>query len=811
MDIDKFISYQIERQFPSIYIENGSELVDLVKAYYLFLESDVAGYYVTGYTITGNDSSERQYFANKFPTYSAALAYQTSLQSLAGFGDLKIVGTKNNSVFHNRRLFEYNDIDDTLNQMLLFYKNKYLNDLPFDESNIRFAVKHILDLYRRKGSKEGLLLFFRLFYSQNVDVYYPSRDILKPSSSRWKAGQYIELYPQDPAVLSNLRGLAIYGSVSGATAIVDRVSFSVIDNTLVPIINLSNVKGNFVGFDAVTHNGVSYGIVRGSLQTVTISNTDVRTGTSNNFVGDVIDVTSATGFGGKARVSRVTSESSGEIDFVVSDGGFGYTTTNTDIIISDQVVFINNPSISFEPLETVNQVNTGALGIIVGQRLVSSGTLAVGVLLSSSNTFAANAEIATIDRDVNISENIVFSSPRNNTASASMGSTITNVRTISIITDLIEDYLNVPLNSTNYSTVPPAVRPMSGNAPFGDPPITLSTPIEEAFVFQTFEIGTITDLTGIDPGADYVNDVFVIARENVISRFDLANQLITFDSLTGVNIEVGTIVVQNDPAINTENLDIRGIVRGRSGNAIEVMQLSFQGFTSSNSMFVEGSTTPVPIVSVQRNYGSRPLGLNAQIDGFVSASVGKVQAVEVFDSGIGFIDNVPVSMKNVTKIERARSLLESALNNPSATPLQITQLQDMLTYWQNTVVATGTGRALGQGKTEGVWESRTSHLNSRKVIQDSDFYQDFSYQVTSKLSPAVYEKPLKDLAHVAGTKVFHKFSLQEDINIQLDTSLNILLYQYTPTEVITESSESMTTEDGSLITGLQATVTILEG
>jgi len=811
MDIDKYISYQIKRQFPSVYAEEGPELIEFVKAYYQFLETDISGYYVTGYTITGDDVSNRQYFSTKFPTYATALAYQTSLQSTSGYGDLKIVSTKTQSVFHNRRLFEYNDIDSTLGQMLLFYKNKYLNDLPFDDTSVRFAVKHILDLYRRKGTKEGLLLFFRLFYSQNVDVYYPSQDILKPSSSRWKAGQYIELYPQDPATLSSIRGLAIYGSVSGATAVIDRVNFSVINNTLVPIVHLSSVKGNFVGFDDITNNGVSYGTVRGSLQSVTVSNTDIRSGTSNNFVGDIIEITSATGFGGKARVSRVTSESSGEISFVVEDGGFGYTSTNTDIIISDQIVFVNNPDIQFIPLERVAQANTGAVGIVVGQRQISSDTVAIGILVSSSNTFVANAEIATSDRETNISENILFSSPQNRTASARVSDVLQNVQTISIITDLIEDYLNVPINSTNYSTVPPASRPMSGNAPFGIPPITLATSISDAFVLQTFDIGSITGLVGIDPGVDYVNDVFVVARENVMSRFDLANQLITFDPLAGVNIEVGTIVVQNNPSSNNTNLDVRGIVRGRSGNAIEVMQLSFESFSSTNNVFVEGSSVPVPVVSVQRNYNSQPLGLNAQIGGFVSASIGKIQAVEVFDSGIGFIDNASVNMKNTTKIENAQAILESAVNNPVITPAQISALSATLEYWRDTAVARGTGYALGQGRTEGTWESKTSHLNSKKVIQDSDFYQDFSYQITSSLSPAVYVSPLKDIAHVAGTKVFHKFSLEEDINTELSVSLDIVKHVSTSVDIVTESSISIVTESGAQLAGTQMKSTITEG
>jgi hypothetical protein len=155
--------------------------------------------------------------------------------------------------------------------------------------------------------------------------------------------------------------------------------------------------------------------------------------------------------------------------------------------------------------------------------------------------------------------------------------------------------------------------------------------------------------------------------------------------------------------------------------------------------------------------------------------------------------------------------LEAARNNPLASPSQISQLESILNYWQNTTVAIGSARALGQGKTEGVWDSKTSHLNSKKVIQDSDFYQDFSYQITSKLSPSVYVGPLKNIAHVAGTKVFHKFSLEEEINTELDVSLQIVKYVYSPVDFAAEDNRLIVTEDGRHLTGTRTNITITEG
>ena len=100
----------IENHFPAIYRENGAELVQLTKDYYKWLETDVK-----------------------------------------------------QSVYNSRRMFEYRDVSTTLNKLLEYYQKKFLADLPYNEATIAFVVKNILDLYQRKGTSDGIELFFRLF------------------------------------------------------------------------------------------------------------------------------------------------------------------------------------------------------------------------------------------------------------------------------------------------------------------------------------------------------------------------------------------------------------------------------------------------------------------------------------------------------------------------------------------------------------------------------------------------------------------------------------------------------------------------
>ena len=91
---------------------------------------------------------------------------------------------------------------------------------------------------------------------------------------------------------------------------------------------------------------------------------------------------------------------------------------------------------------------------------MTPNTLAVGIMVTSSNSFVSGANVYSIDRATNITESVSFAGPRNSTASANIGS-ITNTQNISVISDVIGNFLNVPLNANNYSAVPPALIQMS--------------------------------------------------------------------------------------------------------------------------------------------------------------------------------------------------------------------------------------------------------------------------------------------------------------------------------------------------------------
>lgn len=767
----KKTSSAIEGQFPAIYRENGAELVELVKAYYQFLEQD-----------------------NRQSTYNI------------------------------RRIYEKRNIDSTAENMLVFFKNKFLNGLFFEE-DIRFAVKNILDLYRRKGSREGIELFFRLFFDEEVQTYFPSQDMFKPSTSRWQVGTYIQMYAvADPSVFDSLINVRIFGDKSRAEATVDNVVFVSVNNSSIPVIFLDNVKGEFSRFDNIySLNPLTfYGRVYGSLRSVSIDETAV--GTGENKVGDIVEIRSDVGFGAKGLVTSVTEQASGEIQFQVEDGNYGYTVSNTEIIVSEQsaffesgvgaefavnervkqskpeidvfatvvgtkpdsiglfldyrelteqVLFVPTDGNEFNPNEEIVQTNSYGIEVFATVEFEEEGSIVVELDKTKPGAdskryffernfpietigrvvelekpvldvqddyfFEGGIDIETVDRSTNIAITPLLVTPVNDSARAEVG-TIKNTETVRIIGDLIENFLDVPLDSNNYSEVPPALEEMSGtqvNSVIPD----LNTPLNEAFVPQELVIGEIASLSNIDPGLDHSTNTFVLAREKLLSRFDIRNQIMTVSVPTGVLLFVGDIVEQTRTITNFEGdpevVQARGEIIKVVGNQITVKHRSFNVFVSDEPIFKEGTSIPISVDFIQDDYTKPPLGLNAVIKGTVEDVVGKIKSIDVTDSGFGYEQGSIVEIINVSKEGNTET------------------------------DATGIASVGRQGITEGRWRTFESHSNREKVIQDSFFYQDYSYQITTGLNPRQYEAEYRDVVHPAGLKLFTQLGKTDVINIEV--------------------------------------------
>jgi hypothetical protein len=301
VDIRDAVYSGISQQFPAIYQEDGDFLVSFVQAYYEHLDEK-----------------------------------------------------------NDRNIPKLRDIDTTLSTFLIYYKKKFLADLPIDTKlDVRYIIKHIQDMYRRKGTQESLELLFRMFFDEDIEVFYPSTSILRPSDSIWGGDAYLEMRPVftvDEYPVE--KGMRIRGDVSLASAFVDEVIFVNFDGALVPIVYLSNIAGSFSSDDGIqvvttqtdgTETVSNVGrLIKGSMSAVEVKIQGVNR-LPDQAVGDKVKLLSrSVGVEAEGRVTEISSTTTGVIDFQIIDGGFGYvdpsTTTLTvknDIGVSNQVMVLS--------------------------------------------------------------------------------------------------------------------------------------------------------------------------------------------------------------------------------------------------------------------------------------------------------------------------------------------------------------------------------------------------------------------------------------------------------------------------------------
>lgn len=74
----------------------------------------------------------------------------------------------------------------------------------------RLLTKHIRDLYESKGSAKSIELLFRILYNEDVTVYEPKQDVLKPSDGKWIETDIIRTKVPIDIQASSLIGKKLY-------------------------------------------------------------------------------------------------------------------------------------------------------------------------------------------------------------------------------------------------------------------------------------------------------------------------------------------------------------------------------------------------------------------------------------------------------------------------------------------------------------------------------------------------------------------------------------------------------------------------
>ena len=104
--------------------------------------------------------------------------------------------TSNNLVTTAKTLRNIRDVDDSLERFEKNFYNTYASLVPLNvQANKALLFKHLLPLYRSKGSEVSFKLLFQLIFGEDIDVILPKNNVLRASASNWQIDNKLRINP----------------------------------------------------------------------------------------------------------------------------------------------------------------------------------------------------------------------------------------------------------------------------------------------------------------------------------------------------------------------------------------------------------------------------------------------------------------------------------------------------------------------------------------------------------------------------------------------------------------------------------------
>lgn len=601
--IEVKISNFVETSFPEFYRTDGPTFVLFLKKYYEWLEGqqEVATAFEKGRVtynaksnkVTGKntffleeftdgdkiglfyDATETSYDLFTIETVNSDTSItltEDSLPTMSAvnclYGQVKIEFNPN---YHIRRLPQYDDVDTTTDEFILFFKEKYLKNIQFTtKTNTRQLVKHCLDLYRSKGTPRALDLLFRLVFGVGATTFYPAEDLFKLSDGKWQVPKYLELSLNENTV--KFVNKQVVGLKSGAVGFAEAVVRRTVKGRFIDVLYMSAISGNFETGELInTPNSLlpteDCPVVIGSLSSLTVS----EKGTSVDYVvGDVVDVLSSNGEQAKARVTSI-SDIAGIVDFELVNGGYAYS--NAALVkVSEKVLTLNNVTIDtsnnfsfnyFNFFETVIQPTANI------EYNTANGTYAN---TAAVNAYYANAALA--------GQGYILSTA---TINATHGSLLISVSNGTINAASIRSGANTTANIASYANV-------SGQAQVVD-----------------YRKEIVLKYSNLSNTQYEVGDTVYQLNSNTLT--DLANGVVTkVETDVGANI---FITIENTKGIFSTTLPLLSKTSNLSTTLVDViLNLGVANITSDfysfsgNRIYGNNVNTSANVISISKGFGA---------------------------------------------------------------------------------------------------------------------------------------------------------------------------------------------------------------
>jgi len=746
-EVTSFLQLNATAEFGN---DNGDYLVD---------EQSGIGEFQKGETVTGQTSGQTATILAE-DADNGKLYISSNSKFITGE---EIVGSSSNAtaiiskyranpVENFTNLLKYIDIDDSIDDFFIQFRNKFLDTIPndLDPSLDKEAfTKRVIDLYNSKGSKKAHEVFFRALFNETPEIYYPNRDMLRVSDGKFSTDTILKVTLKTPSDgnVANLVGQTITQQtvvgntvIKEATAVVDQVTLQTVDNGVVVatlFINSGSINGTFIsstGDNFQLEDGVAGDILlletgdeidqEEEVLLTGVDNTDpdiiitcaihkVIDDITINSIGnyysldEVIEVDNSTSIGTNGSVTVGSLRQSSIDEIKVETGGSGYE-------IGDTIV--------------VDNTNTGGSALAAKVRVVNGGF----TLETSDDS----------DRLINEEGDIIIMEDATN-------SSLDDITDI-LITNKGAGYFTVPnLTITSTSGSSASLYAIARNA------------------------GGLLNVNLLNRGFRYDTAPLIKPRlhmqiENLSSSFTVG-ETITMNAVYDLNLEIGStrddrvVLEPNRPSEILLESDDGGIqLEDESGLFIAQ---NYEGGVSKKSIL---GTSPIEFLKSENDeyliaetlvQDDTPFDIIAEDnDTMITETLSTATATVVSYDG----DKNILTLSNVDGTFLVGQTITGNTSGETATVVLANQAD--VTSTVGTTV-TGFGEYINV-------DGHVSELT--KKIQDSFYYQDYSYVIKVGEAITSWRDDLKRSIHPAGFNVFGEVSIRTSVSAEIKKGFTLL-------------------------------------
>ena len=717
----------------------------------------------------------------------------------------KVEKYRANPVENLQQLLNYTDADHTISDFLTQMKDEFLNSIPTDTHSsvdTRKLIKNIKSLYRVKGTAKAHKAFFKLLFNEPSEVYLPTNDMLRVSGGKWSTQNFIRCTQTTTQAENNsqlLVGQVITqannpasDTINKATAIVENVTkFQQGSIEILEVeINPETTTGTFINGEIVegVSNADSNVIVKMTVSQA-VSDTAITSAGSTLTVGD--EATLAGGAGEGARVQVLDIQEGGVDEVIVNAGG-------TDYEIGDTITFSSGTAEAkvsvvgggFAPEEGSLDIHVELeTGTITG---TGSGDLLLETFADGTEHKFLDSASQMVDREVKIElENEV-----GHMLGEEDGGTQTSER-FYILNQASQPDTPYNMEATDHIEIESTDAKLIQEHASGDGDITDIRIIASGGGYTTLPTATITigdrhlglendtnrqrlgligELEASKPPTAQIQletgTGSVVMEQDIGSagpdRFvqeDFERGTSLYDSLSGFiefEQDFGNILDEQESGVTIESRSTTGLGRFEFEQGGTMLSETFTGADATVIPFGDdiGKATSLNIVEHGINYTSAPT-LAFPHYAVLKTVSGAITEDETFTTNI--------SGATGTVVDFTSPLLKYTATTSS---LEVT---DTVTFsgGSTAIVAksdplTGTASIATNITTAGKYISEDGHVSElTKKIQDSLYYQDYSYVIKVSESINKWRDSLKRAVHPSGFYVTGEVNIATSLSAQI--------------------------------------------